>query len=163
MFRAHQFGAVATRKRERGKGLSRLLMDHILSLYPDIPAFLYANPSVINYYPRFGFRQAPMFRPGIAVAINNSFDKAVKYGPDDEFIVNMLNGGRGSIQSFSQHAMLKRLALLALKVRDASLPDFRLSHLPRVRESPPNFVCLGLFPVAVFSVFFHRLYTHFRS
>lgn len=92
--RANQFGAVATRKSERGKGLSRLLMNHILSLYPDTPVFLYANPSVINFYPRFGFRQVPMFRPGIPVTINNTIDKAVKYSPDDEFIVKVLNGKR---------------------------------------------------------------------
>jgi GNAT superfamily N-acetyltransferase len=92
--RAHQFGAVATRESERGKGLSRLLMDYILSLYPDVPAFLYANPSVIDFYPRFGFRQAPALLPGIVVTINNTLGRAIKYSPDDELIIHMLGGRR---------------------------------------------------------------------
>jgi GNAT superfamily N-acetyltransferase len=77
--RANQFGAIATRKTERGKGLSRRLMEHVLSLYPDTPAYLAANPSVIDFYPRFGFRQLQLHKPEIAAKIYNSPAKAVKY------------------------------------------------------------------------------------
>ena len=89
-FRAHQFGAITTRKNKRGKGLSRLLMEHILSLYTDTPAFLFANPSVIDFYPRFGFRQVQTYSPGLAITINNTSNKAVKYSPDDDFVRKML-------------------------------------------------------------------------
>ena len=89
-FRAHQFGAIATRESERGKGFSRRLMEYVLSLYPDTPAFLYANPSVVDFYPRFGFRQVHTFRPQLTIAINNSPDKAVKYGVDSDLIRNAL-------------------------------------------------------------------------
>jgi len=92
--RAHQFGAVATRKSERGKGLSRLLMEHVLSLYPEVPTFLYANPSVIDFYPRFGFRQAYTYRPRVAVSINNQPDLAVKYDVDDNIVRQSLYGKR---------------------------------------------------------------------
>lgn len=81
--RAHQFGGVATRTSERGKGLSRLLMEHILMKYPDTPAFLGANPSVIDFYPRFGFRKVQTYHPEIVTAINNDTGKGIKLSPDD--------------------------------------------------------------------------------
>jgi len=92
--RAHQFGAVATRNAERKNGLSRLLMEHVLALYPDTPSYLYANPSVIDFYPRFGFRQVQTYQPTIAAAINNPTDTSAKYDPDDDFVREMLHGKR---------------------------------------------------------------------
>ena len=50
-----QLGAVATRAEYRGKGLARKLMEHILKLYPDMPIFLNANSTVLDFYPKFGF------------------------------------------------------------------------------------------------------------
>jgi predicted N-acetyltransferase YhbS len=82
-FNALQFGGVATRKEERGKGLSRLLMEHILEKYPNMPAFLGANPSVTEFYPRFGFRPVQTYHPKIQAAINNSKCEAIKLKPDD--------------------------------------------------------------------------------
>ncbi len=52
-----QIGAVATRPECRGQGLSRRLMETILAEYPDTPMFLCANASVLDFYPRFGFRR----------------------------------------------------------------------------------------------------------
>ena len=92
--RVHQFGGIATRKSVRRKGLSRILMEHVLSLYADIPAFLYANSSVTDFYPLFGFRRAQAYRPGIATEINNPSGKAVKYDARDSFISEALNGNR---------------------------------------------------------------------
>jgi len=86
--RTHQFGAVATRASERGKGLSRLLMSHVLDKYPDTPAFLGANQSVIKFYPLFGFRPVQTFRPVIDIAINNPADNSIKCGPEDEHVLN---------------------------------------------------------------------------
>jgi len=92
--RAHQFGAIATREGERKKGLSRLLVEHVLSLYPDIPSFLYANPSVAGFYPRLGFRQAKMYRPMVNVTINNAHTKAIKGEPTDDFVIEAIYGER---------------------------------------------------------------------
>jgi len=72
--RAHQFGAIATRENQRGKGLSRLLMNHILDKYPTTPAFLAANKSVADYYQQYGFRPLQTYRPIIDIAINNSIE-----------------------------------------------------------------------------------------
>ena len=54
---AYQLGAVATAKAYRGQGLSRALMDHVLAVYPDVPLYLFANQSVLGFYPRFGFER----------------------------------------------------------------------------------------------------------
>lgn len=86
-FCAHQFGGVATRKSERGKGLSRLLMEHILEKYPNTPAFLGANPSVIDFYPRFCFRRVQTYHPEIVTDINNDTSKGTKLSPDDAQVV----------------------------------------------------------------------------
>lgn len=93
---AMQFGAVATAKNARGRGLSRLLMEHILQLYPDRPAYLAANPSVIDFYPKFGFRQVQTYMASINM--NKAFpnvhahnDKnCIKLDIDDEIVTNAL-------------------------------------------------------------------------
>jgi len=69
---AIQFGAVATRKAERGKGYSRILMAHVLALYPNTPSFLFANEGVRDFYPKFSFRQVQNHIPQITVDINNA-------------------------------------------------------------------------------------------
>jgi len=91
---ANQFGAVATRKSERNKGLSSLLMNHVLALYPDTPAFLYANPGVIGFYGRFGFSRTAMYRPETAAVINNPVGGAVKCSPEDILLLEALDNRR---------------------------------------------------------------------
>jgi len=87
---AIQFGAVVTRKEARGKGLSRLLMEHILSTYPSTPAFLFANSGVVDFYPKFGFRQIQTYRADVAACINNSDVAAVKCNVSDEIVNHAL-------------------------------------------------------------------------
>ncbi len=55
----YQLGAVATRPDHRNQGLARLLMNEVLDELdaPDQPVVLFANPSVVDFYPRFGFRR----------------------------------------------------------------------------------------------------------
>lgn len=86
-FYALQLGAVATREEVRGNGLSRLLMEHILARYPDTPAFLGANPSVAEFYPRFGFRPVQTYCPQIKAAIDNDTAGAVRLNPDDAAVI----------------------------------------------------------------------------
>ena len=90
-FNALQFGGVATRKAERGKGFSRLLMEHILAKYPDMPAFLGANPTVTSFYPRFGFRPVQTYRPYVNVAIDNKRSSAIWLTPDDAVVLSALH------------------------------------------------------------------------
>jgi GNAT superfamily N-acetyltransferase len=55
----YQIGAVATHADHRNRGLARLLMNKFLGKLdaPDQPVILFANPSVLDFYPRFGFRR----------------------------------------------------------------------------------------------------------
>lgn len=47
----------------RGRGLSRQLMEHIMATYEDIPMYLSANESVLDFYPRFGFERVYKKQP----------------------------------------------------------------------------------------------------
>lgn len=87
---ANQLGGVATRMDQRGKGLSRALTEHILAKYKDTPCFLSANPSVLNFYPRFGFRQVQDYRPTLAIGIDNQDTKAVKLRAIDERVMQAI-------------------------------------------------------------------------
>jgi len=62
-----QIGAVATRRARRGEGLSRRILDEILARHPNTPFFLFANDSVVDFYPRFGFRRLPDHQPRLAL------------------------------------------------------------------------------------------------
>jgi predicted N-acetyltransferase YhbS len=55
----YQLGAVATHADHRNRGLARLLMNKVLGELdaPDQPVILFANSSVLDFYPRFGFRR----------------------------------------------------------------------------------------------------------
>lgn len=86
----YQLGAVATRKEKRGKGLARSLMEHVLTKYLDTPMFLAANPGVLKFYPRFGFRRIQVYRPEVMVDINNNSSRSVKLLADDERVMNSL-------------------------------------------------------------------------
>jgi predicted N-acetyltransferase YhbS len=55
----YQIGAVATHADHRNRGLARLLINRVLNelVAPDQPVILFANPSVLDFYQRFGFRR----------------------------------------------------------------------------------------------------------
>ena len=57
-FRAAQLGAVGTLPHYRLQGLSRQLINYVLEKYQKTVDlfFLFANDSVLDFYPRFGFR-----------------------------------------------------------------------------------------------------------
>ncbi|CAM3897637.1 GNAT family N-acetyltransferase [Lederbergia lenta] len=57
--KAVQIGTVMTDKRFRNKGLSKLLMEHVIAEYEDQYDFLYlfANDKVLQFYPKFGFKR----------------------------------------------------------------------------------------------------------
>jgi len=58
-YKAVQIGAVGTIPEYRNQGLSRILMEYVLQEYEDkIDLFLlFANESVLEFYPKFGFRK----------------------------------------------------------------------------------------------------------
>ena len=87
LIEAHQYGTVSTGKEYRGQGLSKMLMEYIHLKYPDVPAFLFANPSVVDFYPRFGFRRIIESRQVIRKKINNECH-GVKLSYTDERLRN---------------------------------------------------------------------------
>jgi GNAT superfamily N-acetyltransferase len=54
-----QLGGVAVRPERRGEGLSRQLLEFVLSRHPETPDFVCGNETVLDFYPRFGFRRVP--------------------------------------------------------------------------------------------------------
>ncbi len=60
---AISLGAVATKPEYRGQGLLRRLMEQIDRKYAGIPMYLSANDTVLDFYPRFGFRRFTEYLP----------------------------------------------------------------------------------------------------
>ncbi len=60
----YQLGAVATRDGFRRRGLARQLMGWVVDKLdrPDQPIILFANETVLDFYPRFGFRRVMQSR-----------------------------------------------------------------------------------------------------
>ncbi|MDD2956547.1 MAG: GNAT family N-acetyltransferase [Oscillospiraceae bacterium] len=59
--KAVQLGTVMTRPDRRRQGLSRKLMEHVLAYWQAKVDFIFllANSTVLDFYPRFGFRRIP--------------------------------------------------------------------------------------------------------
>ncbi|MCK5086595.1 MAG: GNAT family N-acetyltransferase [Melioribacteraceae bacterium] len=63
-YKAVQIGAVGTLPDYRNKGLSRYLMNYVLDKFKDKTDFffLYANETVLDFYPKFGFKNISEFK-----------------------------------------------------------------------------------------------------
>jgi len=71
-YSALSVGAVATKKEYRGRGLSRTLMEQIIKKYDNVPMYLSANDSVVDFYPKFGFKRIYEKLPICECVINNA-------------------------------------------------------------------------------------------
>lgn len=68
-----QLGAVGVVPGRRGEGLQRLILPRLLELSaPDDLVFLFANDSVLDFYPRFGFRRVGEAVFGVDCAVTPS-------------------------------------------------------------------------------------------
>ena len=75
-----QLGTIMTDENYRNQGFSRILMEKIISDYSDRDGiFLYANDSVVDFYPKFGFRKADEFR--FRSSVNTDLPAGVKMIP----------------------------------------------------------------------------------
>jgi len=70
-YQALSVGAVATAEAYRGKGYARRIMEHIIGKYPDMPMYLSANETVLDFYPRFGFERVVEHLPVANYRIDN--------------------------------------------------------------------------------------------
>ena len=72
-----QLGTIMTDSEYRGQGLSRLLMEQVLEEWKDKcnAIYLYANDTVLDFYPKFGFVKADEYQCQISITSQN---KAVR-------------------------------------------------------------------------------------
>lgn len=77
-----QIGTVMTDKDYRGQGLSRYLIEKIISLYKDKTdgIYLFANDDVLNFYPKFGFAKSKEYQYSKRI---NSISNVKKAEPVD--------------------------------------------------------------------------------
>lgn len=79
----YQLGAIAMLESYRRQGLARQLMDRVIEELdePDQPIILFANSSVLNFYPRLGFRRIPQRRSTAKVFIEPTGTHAPRFDP----------------------------------------------------------------------------------
>lgn len=98
-----QLGAVGVLPDYRGRGLQRILMQHVLALLPsDDIVLLFANEDVLEFYPLFGFRRVTEWLHGAEHSITPGS--------------GMLR--RLSVDSADDRRLLARLAASAMPVTE---------------------------------------------
>jgi len=99
-----QFGAVCTRPEYRGRGLARRLMQIALADCGDDPLLLFANPTVREFYPRFGFAPREEWIFGVEHAAVPGATRAAALDPADgaarAAIVELARSGRACSERF---------------------------------------------------------------
>lgn len=113
-----QLGTVMTRPDHRGKGLSRRLMEEVLK---DCSAsshcvYLYANPTVVNFYPRFGFQREKEF--GCSFSISGAMGIGRKLEMDNWEDRMLLKRYFSYSNPFSRMTMLQNWGLLMFYCSD---------------------------------------------
>lgn len=90
-----QLGAVGVVPEYRGKGLQRRIMARLMAEPgPDDLVFLFANDSVLEFYPRFGFRRVIEHIHGVDIALAPAGDRRLRrlslHSPDDRALLQRL-------------------------------------------------------------------------
>lgn len=79
-----QLGTVMTVPEYRGRGYGRAIMDYIEKEYADVDGiYLFANDTVVDYYPRFGFRSGVEYAYSKTVGLTgeNKAEQVLMDGP----------------------------------------------------------------------------------
>ncbi len=79
-----QLGTVMTDPEYRGRGYGRVLMDYIENEYGDADGiYLFANDTVVDYYPKFGFRPAVEYAYSKTVSLTgeSKVEQVIMDGP----------------------------------------------------------------------------------
>ncbi|MBT2639351.1 MULTISPECIES: GNAT family N-acetyltransferase [unclassified Bacillus (in: firmicutes)] len=104
-YKALQIGTVMTHPEYRNKGLSASLMNHVLDAYEGIYDFIYlfANDSVLDFYPRFGFEEVEEYLYSTKVSAGQSpfVLRKLELARDLEFIEKAVYGRLPVSQAFS--------------------------------------------------------------
>jgi len=80
-----QLGTVMSAQSHRKHGLGRFLMQHILDEYRDTCdlIYLFANDSVLDYYPRFGFSRVTEYRHSKNIEVRTLTPNIIKLNMND--------------------------------------------------------------------------------
>ena len=90
--KAIQIGTVMTEKNYRKKGLNKYIMERILKEWENKCDFIYlfGNDSVLNYYPKFGFKEAKEYISSKKVNFKENSYKVRKLNIKDNTYRNLL-------------------------------------------------------------------------
>lgn len=109
-----QIGTVMTDEKYRKQGLNRSLMEKVLEKWKgkcDL-IYLFANDSVLEFYPKFGFISLPEYQHSKKILSNNSTSKVIKLNMSDEkdktFLIDKINKS----VHFSKFAMYNNESLI---------------------------------------------------
>ena len=109
-----QIGTVMTDQNQRKKGLSRALLEKVLSGWRgkcDL-IYLFANNTVLDFYPKFGFTPVDEYQYSKAVTSNNSNPGFVQLNMSDEQNVQLLYNKVNQSTQFSTLAMVDNAPLV---------------------------------------------------
>lgn len=109
-----QIGTVMTDKEYRNKGLTRFLMERVLEDWEgkcDL-IYLFANDSVLDFYPKFGFSPAEEYQYSKEILAENTTSNATKLNMSDENDKKFLFDTINESKVFSQLAMIGNASLV---------------------------------------------------
>lgn len=80
-----QIGTVMTDEDYRGRGLSRALMEKVIEEWEDQCEFIYlfANDTVLNFYPKFGFKEYKEYQCSLNISTEKSIEEIRKINIED--------------------------------------------------------------------------------
>jgi len=151
---ALSIGSVATKKEFRGKGYSGILMNHILDEYEGIPMYLSANDSVVDFYPKFGFKRVYEKLPVYKCEVNNNI-KPQKINYDSKkvwnYIYNRINYSQKLDCLNTSSINIFHIYLGYLKDYIYEIPELNTMIIAIKKESTLKFV--GIFSLENISFF----------
>ncbi|MDR3552283.1 MAG: GNAT family N-acetyltransferase [Clostridia bacterium] len=109
-----QLGTVMTDRAYRGQGLNRALMEKVLSDWQgrcDL-IYLFANDSVLDYYPKFGFTRAEEYQCTGFVTAKAQHCACRKLDMSDENDKSLLYRAASQTKCFSKISMLDNVPLI---------------------------------------------------
>lgn len=107
-----QLGTIMTDPKYRGQGLCRWLMEKVLDKYKDNcdDIYLFANNSVLDFYPRFGFKKADEYQ--YLLPVTQKKGKARKIDISNPFDRDLLIETYYKSNPYSAFSMEKNVGLL---------------------------------------------------
>jgi GNAT superfamily N-acetyltransferase len=144
-----QISTVMTGTAYRGKGLGRWLMEKVLSEWKDKcdAIYLYANDSVLDFYPKFGFEKAVEHRCYIKANRNGSKSRKLDVSAEEDR--NLLLQKYRLSNPFSALTMEDNVALLMFYCMQSMRENIyyieQYDAIVVAKENESEFVCFDIF------------------